>query len=176
MNDLTEPKMPDPVMPDPLRQCTHFVTVTLNPDLMNKHRMYQQLKLTSDKIKGHCQALHPSIWVAELTKKANIHYHIMVKCDEMEAMLLIDDFKTNKKYGYIDIQPIKNHQKTYEYLIKNVTFTYNVLHAGRNKNNVPQDIWNIYLHELQAKTKLKSKKILELMQLVNSKLDEIMDE
>lgn len=142
-----------------------FLTITLSADVLlldarTQHRKtYVVVKNILDR---HVKRY---LLVTELTKKANIHYHIiyeshndtiitseqsedcnmtssMVKPskDPLHEFYICEEIKKSKVLGFYDIQVIKNCKNTYNYVIKDIVKTHRCLN---NKPSLKQlDIWH----------------------------------
>jgi len=127
-------------------QCayTHFVTFTLQPHLNGKG-CRQQLRSTFNKANFELQRVCKSYrLVAELTKKANIHYHAIVEFDVSEhftkddlSLILQDNCKSSAVFGRMECEDIKDITKTTNYILKDISRTCKIINQ---RGKAPLDI------------------------------------
>lgn len=127
---------------------THFVTFTLQPHLYGKTAR-QQIRTTFAKANFELQRVAKSYHlVAELTKKANIHYHAMVEYDVNStfdaddlSLMLQDNVKTSNVIGRTESEVIRDYNQTFVYLQKDIAKTNKIVNP-RNKTTLEvQKIW-----------------------------------
>lgn len=118
------------------------VCVTLKPELF-KYCCARQLKYTIDKLCGFSRLFCGNIiCVAELTKKVNIHYHMLVKWSEVSPysrQLFEDTIKTHSMFGNIMISKmlstVAEATRYIDYLLKEVDKTESIVN-GIRKNKL----------------------------------------
>lgn len=111
---------------------SYFVTVTLDPFYTNgiKNDCIVQLMKTKPMLTKICNDLNLSyIFVAELTEKANIHYHGIVKIPDKTIKLLLSN--ALRKLGRMfKIDKIVLNQKSIDtvkgYITKDMDITYSI--------------------------------------------------
>ena len=122
---------------------SYFMTVSLKPDLYS-FSARSQFKKTNDKlfklIKGYSNNF---MMTTELTKKANIHYHIIIKFKDMEYVseLLIEALRSTKEFGNTMINPdvIIETERTLNYIKKDIHKTYTIINNIKyGKSNYTQ--------------------------------------
>lgn len=104
----------------------YFFTVTLQPRMYKedidkqfdktKNELLVLLKILSDKI----------TLVTELTKAFNVHYHGIIQLNGSKRKF-VNMFRGDKQFGFVNLSPIKSEQKVFEYISKDVRFTYDEL-------------------------------------------------
>lgn len=111
------------------------LTQTLAPRFY-KHKAYLQFEKTNSPIctllKKHSTSF---IMVAELTKKVNIHYHIVISfLDENHKNVVLDDLRS---YGFTDcrlLQTESDADRWYDYQMKDRQATANFLISSKKRD------------------------------------------
>jgi len=145
--------------------------ITLHPD-MYKKTVREQYKQTIDKILIRLNYLRfASLIVAEITKKGNIHYHLIVLPNEgsyIEEM--IDDFRSMKFIGstYVNNHTITNiisMKRCLDYIFKEFNKTMKIINKNKEIENL---IFPANLYKNLHKKNIDLKK-----NILNYNIDEI---
>lgn len=150
---------------------THFVTFTLQPS-MNGKGCRQQLRQSFKPVLTELQKVSNQYFiVAELTKKANIHYHAVIQFNETEhftkddlSLILQDNCKSHKYIGRMECEPIKDTARVMDYLIKDLERTDKVVNNNKNKTTLDiKHYWErVYLsYKPKPPIKLKNYMVIE---------------
>lgn len=117
----------------------YFFTVTLLPIMYKKdidkqydetaNELYVSLKLLSEKI----------TLVAELSKSFNVHYHGIIRLDGSKRKF-VNMFRGDKKFGFVNLSPIKSESKVYAYISKDIKISTEEL--GRRA--IIRDDYNVF--------------------------------
>lgn len=146
-----------------------FITVTLRPDLYGRNARGQ--------FKTSIKHLHMMLqnnldrycWVAELTNKGNVHYHIAGKENQQYAKdVIMDVSKCHKILGntLINREKISERKRTYEYMIKDIDKTHYVI------NNKKTDELEISGHwEKPVIKKAKTKVLLPVAKAIDNNIN-----
>jgi len=148
----------------------YFMTVSLKPDLY-KWCARKQLKLTFDKLSRYIKIYsNKFLMVAELTKKNNIHYHIIIHFNDIlyADTLLMETLKTSNEFGntMINEKVITETQRTFEYCVKDINKTYTIVNKvkyGKPGYTLLYDVYTVHNVE---------KKEIIMMEIDTSSLDE----
>lgn len=151
---------------------THFATFTLKPVYYSK-TVRQQLRLSWNDVNNKLKAVSKQYYlVAELTKKANIHFHAVIQFDESVdyslddlCLILIDSCKSSKVLGLMEIERIrdKTTQGT-DYLNKDLERTQKILNP-RGKSNL--DYFVTFTKKPNQRI-IETKKIITVKTLTNT--------
>lgn len=125
--------------------CTHFLTVTLKPELYS-NQIRQQYRKTYNVLtkflQSHCDKY---LLVTELTKECNVHYHIILKLSalvyegtDLSDMNFLNDFKTLKPFGFKKLEVIQSIDNVYNYLVKDIKKTHGVINPS---SKTALDVW-----------------------------------
>lgn len=102
------------------------VTVTLNPKIYRFDATHQ-FDVTFHKLDQLLDATKIKVCIAELTKNANIHYHLIYEdvISEMKLNKLLKDKVRDKKcdYGFCHVKQIDDEPGWIAYLLKNIRET-----------------------------------------------------
>lgn len=155
---------------------THFLTLTLKPELYTKTAR-QQFRQSQPQLlkllKAHCEKF---FCVSELTKECNIHYHVALKLEplmyedvDLSDMHFLNSLKTLKSFGFKKLEKLASEQKTYEYLTKDLKRTFGLLNPN---DKTLLDVWTYWVKP----ARIPKKEILNTQQLdPNPKLGEFDD-
>lgn len=113
-------------IPPPPEDYKYFVTITLPPTWYHKDAMkqfYDSKIIIKDYISNFFTS---AVFIPELTEKANIHWHGVVKFrpDDRHAMIKFFNFS---RMSRVDCQPIKNLQHVWEYIHKDLAKTQSIM-------------------------------------------------
>lgn len=128
-----------------------FMTITLNPTLYAltaRQQLSKTCKELNKYLQRHCKSY---LWVAELTEKCNIHYHltlilkpIVYEGQDLSEMYFKDDYKRLKKlFGFYKLDDsIHSHDSSYQYITKDLVKT----HYSLNNDNKRRlyAVWEYY--------------------------------
>jgi len=100
----------------------YFFTITLRPVMYKKdideqydisvNQLLTELKILSDKI----------TLVVELTKQMNVHMHGLIYSDKFTfRRKFINAFRQSKIFGFVQLNPLYDKDKTRDYLIKDLS-------------------------------------------------------
>lgn len=110
-----------------------FVTVTLKPKLF-KYQSLTQYELTKNEFTHLLQiTTDKSVWVVELTKDGNVHYHFMALVhSKFHRFNMINKFKAKQIFGFIkvsnSVESEDSLNRVAQYLTKEIEVTQRVLH------------------------------------------------
>lgn len=146
---------------------THFVTLTLKPELYGK-TCRQQLRSTFAKANYELQKVAKRYkLVAELTKKCNIHYHALVLFDVTThfdandlSMILQDNLKSSNVFGRSESENIKDVMNTYNYVIKDLEKTSKIINPRHKSILTYTKDWEKGMIEIQP---IKIKRLSEYL-------------
>lgn len=112
-------------------EVSYFMTQTLRPTLY-KLKVSQQHEKIFKEIKYAVRRYSKyAMVVPELTKKCNMHYHMIVKFeDDLFKIQFVDHMR---KIGFYDLQILKNEQKCMNYMMKDVHNTREILSSAENE-------------------------------------------
>jgi len=138
------------------KECTHSITITLKPHVYNR-RAYIQYRLSCPKLMEILEIYTSKyIMVPELTKKGNIHYHLIVQFNskmEYPVEKLMDLMKCHRLFGaYVNDHTISCYQefvKVYFYITKEIQKTASIM-------NVPIDDILIFKNKIIHKKKISN--------------------
>lgn len=148
---------------------SHFVTLTLKPELYGKS-CRQQLRSTFNKANFELQRVCKHYYlVAELTKKCNIHYHAKVEFDISEfftaddlSLILQDNLKTSNVFGRSECEPIKSQELINKYIIKDIEKTHKIINPRGKTTLDCKKEWTKGLTQVTVKnTRLKDYLVLD---------------
>lgn len=134
----------------------YHLIVTLKPELY-KDNARHQLKVTMDKLAEILRYIVSEYYiVAELTKKVNVHYHVLIKFSkhvEYGPDVLIDSFKSRVNAKYFGNVLLNQHKtstpeeydKLWKYVNKELDRTNRVINKGRKNeyNIIDEWQWNL---------------------------------
>lgn len=112
--------------------CMSF-TVTLKPKLYT-FQSITQYEMTHLELMRALSHVSEYVWVAELTKTGNLHYHFVV-CDKCKVSIvcLINKLRKFRVFGFYKAIPINNFDhltKTLMYLLKDLKDTMQILYTA----------------------------------------------
>lgn len=117
----------------PVKPGQSMVTVTLKPSMFEK-RARRQHKQCWGHINRLVQMFSKTYYiVTELTKKANVHYHISVEwTDQYSQLDFLDTIKTSTLFGntFINEKTITDVERTYQYFEKAKPQTDRIINKG----------------------------------------------
>lgn len=159
----------EPATAQPTSNYTHFVTFTLQPQLYGKTAR-QQLRSTWKKANFELQRVCKSYHlVAELTKKANIHYHAIVEFDICQffdaddlSIILYDNLKTSNVFGRSESEKIKDITKTTNYIIKDLEKTTKIINP---RGKTPLDCKFEWIKGLQKIDVIKTTRLKDYLKI-----------
>lgn len=154
------------------KDCIHSVTFTLSPEIYNKP-IRQQLKKSGGISEGIlCDILteycNKYIIVAELTKRAVVHYHCLLEYkDEYSEYNIIDSLKYKSKIlgkPYMNQHLIRNKDewtRAYNYITKELNKTHIIVNKNRLKV-LPIIEYNLIDHYRKPSPVYKHSKLLDI--------------
>lgn len=101
-------------------QATHFLTITFHPKNKMLFQMFKPTAQLNATRKEVVQALKASclfMVIPEMTLNGKIHYHAIIKIIDKIKWYKQTIYKLNS-WGRIDLQPIKDMDNCYKYLLK----------------------------------------------------------
>lgn len=133
------------------------LTITLNPKFTSKKRMRNQLKTSFNHLMSLLKGRFSEfICVAELTKNANIHYHLLgYLVDPNEQMYILDILKYQRyakffgeQHKFETFQTQGNFDRWREYILKDIEKTYYII------NHKAPDNLNVVHHYIKPEEKI----------------------
>lgn len=105
---------------------TYFMTITLDPFYTKgrKNNAHVQFKRTKPLLKRILNDYY-YVGVIELTKKSNIHYHLLISIPNNESKLCLLNWL--KIIGLVDCQPLKYPDECKQYMCKDLSTTANIM-------------------------------------------------